>query len=193
MEDIVSSVQECLTHVREILTQGRYQAFQAVNTAMVPTYWQVGREIVEEEQRGVYRAEYGARLVETLARQLATEFGKGFTARNLWFMRDVYLAFPILYALRTELSWTHYRLLALVKNPQARSFYEVECANARWSTRELERQISTLLYERLALSRDEAGFLQSPGALLCSRRFESAQAHPCGYRTDADVCQLLCA
>jgi predicted nuclease of restriction endonuclease-like (RecB) superfamily len=157
MNEIVPSVEDCLLRVREILTQGRRQAMQAVNTAMVQTYWQVGREIVEEEQRGADRAKYGARLMEMLARQLTDEFGKGFTPRSLWFMREVYLAFPIPYALRTELSWTHYRLLALVKTPQARIFYEAECANARWSTRELERQISTLLYERLALSRDEAG------------------------------------
>lgn len=157
MNEILPSVQECLTRIRSILSQGRRQALQAVNATMVQTYWQVGREIVEEEQRGADRAEYGARLIETLARQLTNEFGKGFTARNLWFMRDVYQAFPILNALRTELSWTHYRLLARVQNPQARAFYEAECANANWSTRELERQISTLLYERLALSRDEAG------------------------------------
>ena len=104
MNEIVPSVEGCLLRVREILTQGRRQAMQAVNTAMVQTYWQVGREIVEEEQRGADRAEYGARLVETLAQQLTTEFGKGFAARSLWYMRDVYLAFPILNALRSELS-----------------------------------------------------------------------------------------
>jgi len=157
MDDIVSSVQECLTRVRDILTQGRQQAWQAVNTAMVQTYWQVGREIVEEEQRGADRAEYGTGLIETLAKQLTSEFGKGFDRSNLWNMRAVYLAFPILDAVRRELTWTHYRLLSRVQNHQARRFYEAECANAHWSTRELERQISTLLYERLALSRDEAG------------------------------------
>jgi predicted nuclease of restriction endonuclease-like (RecB) superfamily len=157
MDDLVPSAQECLCRIRELLAQGRRQALQAVNTAMVQTYWQIGREIVEEEQRGANRAEYGARLVETLAHQLTNEFGKGFDRSNLWNMRAVYFAFPILDALRRELSWTHYRLLTRVQNPQARNFYEAECANARWSTRELERQISTLLYERLALSRDEAG------------------------------------
>jgi predicted nuclease of restriction endonuclease-like (RecB) superfamily len=157
MDKIAPSILECLTRIRDILAQGRRQAMQAVNTAMVQTYWQVGREIVEEEQRGADRAEYGARLIESLARQLTYEFGKGFDRSNLWNMRAVYLAFPILDALRRELTWTHYRLLARVQNPQARAFYEAECANANWSTRELERQISSLLYERLALSRDEAG------------------------------------
>lgn len=157
MDEMIPAIQECLARVRSILSQGRRQALQAVNTTMVQTYWQVGREIVEEEQRGADRAEYGVRLIETLARQLTNEFGKGFDRSNLWNMRAVYLAFPILDALRRELCWTHYRLLARVQNPQARSFYEAECANANWSTRELERQISTLLYERIALSRDEAG------------------------------------
>src|SRR5690242_14270171 len=122
MKDITPSVAECLSRIRHILTLGRRQALQAVNTAMVHAYCQVGREIVEEEQRGTDRAEYGARLIETLAQQLTVEFGKGFTARNLWFMRDVYLAFPNLNALRSELSWTHYRLLARVQNSQARAF-----------------------------------------------------------------------
>jgi len=121
MNAMAPSVQECLTRIRDILTQGRRQALQAVNTAMVQAYWQVGQEIIEEEQRGAGRAEYGTRLIETLARQLTGEFGKGFNARSLWFMRDVYLAFPILNALRSELSWTHYRLLARVQNPRSES------------------------------------------------------------------------
>jgi predicted nuclease of restriction endonuclease-like (RecB) superfamily len=159
MENITPLYDECLLRVRNILAQGRRQALQAVNSAMVQTYWNIGREIVEEEQRGAERAAYGSRLIEALARELSAEFGAGFSARSLWFMRDVYLAFPILNALRSELSWTHYRLLSRVQNKNARGFYEAECANARWSTRELERQISTLLFERLALTKDEAGRL----------------------------------
>ena len=136
---------------------------------MVQAYWQIGREIVEEEQRGQGRAEYGAHLVEELAAGLTREYGKGFNARNLWYMKDVYQAFPnlgaeIVNALRSQspqpqLSWTHYRLLSRIDKPEARAFYAAECAKARWSTRELERQISTLLYERLALSTDKEGVL----------------------------------
>jgi hypothetical protein len=137
--ELSNTAAECLNRIRSILAAGRRQAFQAINSAMVQSYWQVGCEIVEEEQRGAERAEYGARLIATLAEHLTREFGKGFTARNLAFMRGVYLAFPILHALRTELNWTHYRLLAAVQNPQARAFYEAECANVNWSTRELER------------------------------------------------------
>ena len=91
MDEIVPSVQECLASIRDILTQGRRQALQSVNTAMVQTYWQVGREILEEEQRGVARAEYGARLIETLAHQLTNEFGKGFDRSKLWNLLSVYL------------------------------------------------------------------------------------------------------
>ncbi len=175
MSELIPSIQECLTRIRDIVTQGRRQALQAVNTAMVQTYWQVGREIVEEEQRGANRAEYGARIVETLANQLTHEFGKGFDRSNLWNMRAVYMAFPILDAPRRELRWTHYRLLARVPNPQARAFYDAECASARWSTRELERQISTLLYERLAPrgTKQDARLYHSTGMRSIARKTSS--------------------
>lgn len=148
---------EAFERIRSILQQARSQALVAVNAAMVRAYWEVGREIVEEEQRGQERADYGQRLIEEVATRLTAEFGKGFTARNLWFMRDFYRAFPNVNALRSELSWTHYRLLSRIENPEVRAFYEVEAVKSRWSTRELERQITSLLYERLALSRDKEG------------------------------------
>jgi hypothetical protein len=154
---LASSAAQCLARIRDVLARSRGQALQAVNAAMVEAYWQIGREIVEEEQRGADRAAYGSRLIEELAVTLTTEFGKGFNTRNLWYMRDVYQAFPILNALRSELSWTHYRLLSRVADPEARAFYMQECAHSRWSTRELERQIASLLYERLALSTDKEG------------------------------------
>ena len=159
----LSSVAECLARVRAILQSSRHQAMQTVNAVMVEAYWQIGREIVEEEQRGQDRAAYGTRLIEELSHSLTREYGKGFNVRNLWYMKDVYLAFPILNAVRSEsqglLSWTHYRLLARVVRPEAREFYAAECAKSRWSTRELERQIASLLYDRLALSTDKAGLL----------------------------------
>jgi predicted nuclease of restriction endonuclease-like (RecB) superfamily len=145
--------------IRKILTQARAQAWQAVNWAMVAVYWEVVRIIVEEEQRGATRAEYGAQLIEGLSHRLSAEYGKGFDRSNLRHMRAFYLAFPIRDAVRRELSWTHYRLLLRVEKPEARAFYETEAVNARWSTRELERQINSLLFERLALSRDKEGVL----------------------------------
>jgi predicted nuclease of restriction endonuclease-like (RecB) superfamily len=141
--------------VREILTTARATAWRAVNEAMVVAYWEVGRAIVEEEQRGEERADYGSLLIERLSGRLTKEFGRGFDRSNLWNMRQFFLAFPIVDAVRRELTWTHYRLFMRVENPHARSFYEAETVAARWSTRELERQINSMLFERLALSRDK--------------------------------------
>lgn len=154
---LLPSAAETVARIRETLLQARRHALSAVNAAMVGAYWEIGREIVEEEQRGQARAGYGQRLLETLSAQLAAEFGKGFDVSNLRNMRGFYSAFPIRDALRPELSWTHYRHLSRVENAQARAFYEVEAARSRWSTRDLERQITSLLYERLALSREPEG------------------------------------
>src|SRR5574337_1112648 len=112
--------------VREVLTQARDRALQAVNTAMVASYWEVGRIMVEEEQRGMARAEYGQRLLDTLSQRLTAEFGKGFDRTNIAKMRAFYLAYPIVDALRPQLTWTHYRLLLRVDKPEARAFYEAE-------------------------------------------------------------------
>lgn len=148
---------QAFTRIRAILQQARGQALMAVNAAMVKAYWEVGREIVEEEQSGQERAGYGQGLLAELADKLTAEFGRGFTATNLRYMRQFYLAFPIHHTLRDELSWSHYRLLSRIEKLEVRAFYEVEAVQSRWSTRELERQIASLLYERLALSRDKAG------------------------------------
>ena len=157
------SAAECLTRVRAILQSARHQALQAVNAEMVQAYWQIGREIVEEEQRGQDRAVYGTHLINELSAALTQEHGSGFVPRNLRYMREFYQAFPNWNALRSKsqelLSWTHYRLLARIATPEARDFYAAECAKARWSTREMERQIASLLYERLALSTDKPGLL----------------------------------
>lgn len=152
-----ASWESAYERIRDVLVEARSQAWRAVNFAMVAAYWEIGRVIVEEEQKGGSRAEYGARLIESLAARLSTEFGKGFDRSNLWNMRAFYVGYPILDSLRRELSWTHYRVLLRVEKPDARAFYEVEAAKARWSTRELERQINSLLFERLALSRDKQG------------------------------------
>lgn len=138
--------------VAGILDAARNRAYTAVNFAMVEAYWEIGRSIVER-QGGEERAEYGEALIESLAMRLTVDFGKGFDVRNLRFMRQFYLAFPIRNALRTELSWTHYRRLSRIADPDARIWYMNECADAKWSTRQLERQINTLFHERLLASR----------------------------------------
>lgn len=150
-------VERLYAAVRTLLDQARDKAWSSVNTVMVQAYWNIGKIIVAEEQHGKSRADYGRRLVEELSKRLGRDYGRGFDASNLWHMRAFYLSYLILDALRRELSWTHYRLLLRVEKPEARAFYEVESVNSRWSTRELERQINSLFFERLALSRDKNG------------------------------------
>ncbi len=144
--------------LRGLILQARQKVLVAANSAQVRTYWEIGRHIVEFEQGGAARADYGKGLLTALARSLTTEFGKGFDATNLRHMRDFYRSFPICDALRRELSWTHYRLLLRVDAPQAREWYMQEAAAQNWSSRVLERQIVSLAYERLLSS-------QSPSAL----------------------------
>jgi predicted nuclease of restriction endonuclease-like (RecB) superfamily len=128
----------------------------SVDTVQVQTYWHIGRHIVEFEQGGALRAAYGQRLLPHLGQALAAEFGRGFDASNLRYMRLFYQAFPIRDALRHELSWTHYRLLLRVDSAEARQWYVQEAAAQNWSTRALERQIGGLYFERLLLSQDKA-------------------------------------
>lgn len=122
---------------------------------MVMAYWQIGKIIVEEEQKGKTRAEYGKSLLELLSKRLTKEYEKGFDVTNLRNMRQFYLMFKKRDAVRRELSWTHYRLLLRINEENVRQFYLMETVNNRWSTRQLERQINSLLYERLTLSKDK--------------------------------------
>jgi hypothetical protein len=146
--------------IRQVLSTARAQAARAVNWTMVEAYWQIGRLIVEEEQQGQSRAEYGTRLIETLAERLVKEFGKGYEKRNLQYFRQFYLTFPKVHALRAELSWTHYRELMRVKDEQARQWYLKEAAEQGWSYRALARQINVLFYERLLASQFNVGVKQ---------------------------------
>lgn len=123
--------------VRAVLCQARARAWQSVNSVMVACYWDIGRLIVEDEQKGEARAKYGQRVLHELSERLTAEFGRGFDRSNLQHMRAFYLSHPIRDALRRELSWTHYRLILRVEKPEARAFYEAEAVNAHWSTREL--------------------------------------------------------
>lgn len=178
--------------VRQILEAARTGISRTVNTTQVVANWLIGREIVEEQQRGEIRAGYGERLMAGLSAKLTADYGTGFTVRSLEFCRSFYLTYPRLLEktnavrsfsslagmpeisnavrsesgawqpgqLHTDLSWTHYRTLLRVEKPEARSFYEIEATQNNWAARELERQINSLLYERLALSRDKKGLLR---------------------------------
>ena len=145
-----------LGSLRQLIADSRQQVLRAVDTVQVQTYWHIGRHIVEFEQGGAQRAAYGHRLLLQLGQALSGEFGRGFEERNLRNMRAFYAMFPNWNALRSELSWTHYRLLLRVDSAEARQWYVQEAAAQNWSTRALERQISSLYFERLLLSQDKA-------------------------------------
>jgi predicted nuclease of restriction endonuclease-like (RecB) superfamily len=168
--------------VIDVLQNARRKSYRAVNFIMVEAYWNIGRMIVEEEQQGKKRAGYGEALMRNLSERLTLDFGKGFNVSNLWAFKQFHLAFPILrtvcgessethlslqqkdsnvpalsipYALRRELTWSHYRLLIRIEKQEARQWYMNEAAEQNWSVRALERQINSLYYERLKMSRDK--------------------------------------
>ena len=149
-------IKDIYLKIKETLIESRKQTYTAVNSAMDQTYWQIGRIIVEHEQNGNLRAEYGKAILEKLSEQLTEEFGKGFDIRNLRNMRNFYFKFQKRNALRSKLSWTHYRLLIKIKDDKARNWYMEESIRSAWSSRQLERQISTLYYERLLASKEKA-------------------------------------
>lgn len=148
-----------LNTLRSLIIQSRQQAIRSIDTIQVQTYWQMGRHIVEFEQKGESRAAYGKQLLKNLAQALTGEFGKGFDASNLRYMRLFYQAFPNCDALRHDLSWTHYRVLLRVDTPKIREWYMKEAAEQNWNTRVLERHVGTLYYERLLSSQDKAGLM----------------------------------
>ena len=145
-----------LGSLRQLIAESRQQVLRAVDVVQVQTYWHIGQHIVEFEQGGAQRAAYGRGLLTLLGQTLTAEFGRGFEERNLRNMRAFYAAFPNWNALRSELSWTHYRLLLRVDSPEARQWYVKEAATQNWSTRALERQIGSLYYDRLLLSQDKS-------------------------------------
>ncbi len=144
-----------LNEIIQILSEARARAGWTVNFIVVEAYWKVGRRILEEEQDGKHRAEYGSSLLQYLSKELTQRMGKGFDPSNLSHMRKFYRLFPNFDALRQELSWTHYRSLLRVESPQARAFYLKEAIENGWGTRALDRQINSLYYERLLSSRSE--------------------------------------
>ena len=144
-----------LTDIKAVIAQARTHVKQAVNSTMVHAYWQIGRLIVDDEQQGSMRAEYGKSVLKGLSAQLTADLGKGFDVSNLRNMRRFYLAFEKQETLSLELSWSHYNVLARIENPAARLWYMQESAQQHWSVRALERQIGTLYYERLLSSKNK--------------------------------------
>lgn len=145
--------------VRQIIDSARSNAVRSVDFCRVQMYWNIGRRIVEEEQQGKERADYGAYLLKNLAKALEPEYGSGFSYRQLNFCRQFYRTYPIMNSVRSQLNWTQYRLLIQIADSDKREYYELEAANNGWTARQLERQINSQLYERLLLSNDKESVL----------------------------------
>ena len=161
-----SGVSGLLGQLRDLIRQARQQALRAVDLVQVRTSWEVGRHIVEFEQGGRTRASYGIGLLAHLGDRLTAEFGAGFDVTNLYKMTQFYRLFPNLDSVRLNLSWTHYRHLLRLDDPAAREWYANEAATQNWSTRQLERQIGTLYYERLLASKDRKRVAKEAGKNL---------------------------
>lgn len=145
--------------IGEILENGRKQAYKAVDNILVQTYREIGKRIVEFEQEGKITAKYGSKLLINLSKEL-TPYGKGFSRSNLTYMRLFYVKYPKSETVSHQLSWSHYFELLKVDNDLARSFYEKQCIKEKWSVRELKRQKNSMLFERIALSKDKKGVLK---------------------------------
>jgi predicted nuclease of restriction endonuclease-like (RecB) superfamily len=138
-KDLTQNASRLLRRNHEILEEARHKVYRTANTEMLRAYWSIGREIVEEEQKGKDRAAYGSALLEELARRLTELYGKSYSSRHLRYMRQFYREFPKWNAVRSELSWTHYRMLLKVKKEETRKFYMMEAITGNWSTRQLEQ------------------------------------------------------
>ena len=143
-----------------ILKEARNKIYSEVNSLMVDTYWNIGKYIVEYEQQGNERAEYGSNLLNRLSKDLTNLYGKGFGRSNLLYIRKLYLYFPISGTLSHLLSWSHYYEILKLNNELERSFYIKECEKQHWSVRELKRQMNSMLFHRIALSKDTEGVIK---------------------------------
>ncbi len=162
------SYQILVDGIGNLLEQGRAQAVKKINTILVETYWHVGQCIVEFEQSGRIKAEYGKELLLRLSKDLKTRYGKGFSRSNLQYMRLLYTYYPKRQTLSGKLNWSHYVELLSISDDAGRAFYEKQCIAENWSVRELKRQRNASLFERIALSRDknDVAALASQGQVI---------------------------
>ena len=155
----IQDIQNLYKEVREIIASARQSAVRSVDFYRVQMYWNIGKRILETEQEGKERAEYGTYLLKNLAKKLEPEYGSGFSVRQLERSRQFYKMYPIATALRTQFNWTQYKLLLAISDDYKREYYELEAVNNGWTAREMERQINSQLYERLLLSNDKESVL----------------------------------
>jgi predicted nuclease of restriction endonuclease-like (RecB) superfamily len=147
-----TAMDQWVEEIKAIMAKARQKIAGDVNSVMLDTYWQLGKSIVENEQNGEMNAQYGKKVLAELSKRLTRELGRGYSKSNLYNMRDLYISYPKFQMLSGKLSWSHYIEIKGVADADARSFYEQECVNARWSVEELKRQIGTSLFERLLMS-----------------------------------------
>lgn len=159
-EITISHYMQMLDKIGIILEEGRKQAYSTVNNILVKTYWKIGGEIVEYEQEGKERAEYGSELLDKISKDLRKKYGKGFSRRNVLDMRRFYMTYKKWQTVSAKLSWSHYTVLVSLSDDMAREFYENQCILDKWSVRELKRQVRTSLFQRIALSKDKKGVLE---------------------------------
>ena len=145
--------------MKQIINDARAHAIRSVDFCRVQMYWAIGQRIVEKEQQGKERADYGTYLIKRLAQEIEPEYGSGFGERQLKFCRQFYKTYPNGNALRSQLNWSQYRMLIQISDPDKREYYELEAVNEGWTGRQLERQINSMLYERLLLSNDKESVL----------------------------------
>jgi predicted nuclease of restriction endonuclease-like (RecB) superfamily len=160
------NVQPLFEQVRLVIDQAQQQFRHTVNDLMVQSYWHIGRLIIEDEQGGVARAEYGKQTLNHLSKKLSAEYGKGFSPQSLWNFRQFYVEFPILSTAWRELRWSHYKILMRVKDPAARDWYANEAISQGWNVAALDRQVSTLFYERLLSSQDQNALRTEAATLI---------------------------
>ena len=156
---VLKEYSDLISRIGELLRQGRNEAARSVNTILVQTYWHIGQHIVEFEQGGNAKAAYGTELLDTLSKDLTAQYGKGFSRSNLIYMRKLYSAFPICETLSHKLSWSHYFEILKADSELEIGFYTKQCERENWSVRELKRQMKSMLFHRLALSKDKEGIL----------------------------------
>ena len=153
------SMQSLIGEIKQIINDARVHAIRSVDFCRVQMYWAIGQRIVEKEQQGKERADYGTYLIKRLAQEIEPEYGSGFGERQLKFCRQFYKTYPNGNALRSQLNWSQYRMLIRISDPDKREYYELEAVNEGWTGRQLERQINSMLYERLLLSNDKESVL----------------------------------
>ena len=153
------SMQSLIGEIKQIINDARAHAVRSVDFCRVQMYWAIGQRIVEKEQQGKERADYGTYLIKRLAQEIEPEYGSGFGERQLKFCRQFYKTYPNGNALRSQLNWSQYRMLIQIPDPDKREYYELETVNEGWTGRQLERQINSMLYERLLFSNDKESVL----------------------------------